>query len=222
MGYIRQNKLKLLSFSLFFGFTALNVILIKQALIINTSSQEILSKLSNTNQFNYNDSTQLKSDATLQGSMSSAALNGFSTKTPSEQPINQALASELVALIQSTIKDELYSLRYTADSKSNSCFSDKDKSDADSNKTNPLLSTAINSNHDVEFDDNASVIAEDEVTAIIEGAISHGVWSIEDNEQLMEASLHLKPEAKRRIREKLMTAINNQELTMRKNALIVF
>jgi len=222
MGYIKQNKLKLLAFSLIFGFTALNIILIKQTLIIHTSNQAILSKLSNINQFNYNNSTQLKSDTIPQGSIPSVRLNGSSTKMPSEQPINQTLESELIALIQSTIQDELYNLRYITDSKSNTYFSDKNKSVADSNKANPLLDTTINSNHDIEFDDNTSTIAENEMTVIIEGAIGHGVWSIEDNEQLMEASLHLKLEAKRRIREKLMTAINNQELKMNKNALIVF
>ncbi len=222
MGYIKQNKLKLLSFSLIVGLIMLNIILIKQTLIINTSNQEILSTLSNINQAEHNNSAQLKSSTTPQGSISNIKFNGAPTKILSGQPINQMSKNELIALIQKTIQDELYNLDSIAGSQSSAYFSDKNKSNADSNTTNPLLNAAINSTHGIEFDDNISAVTENEMAIVIEGAVSRGIWSIEDNNQLMSASSQLNPEARRRLRGKLMTAINNQELMITKDALITF
>ncbi len=222
MGYIKQNKLKFLAFSLIVGLIMLNIILIKQTLIINTSNQAILNKLSNINQVEHNNSAQLKSNLTPQGSISNVKFSGSPIKVGAGQPISQMSKNELIALIQNTIQDELYNFDSIIGSQSSTYFSDKNKSNTDSNTTNPLLNAGINSTHGLELDDNISTVTENEMAIVIEGAVSRGIWSIEDNEQLMGASSQLNPEAKRRLRGQLMTAINNQEIMITQDALITF
>jgi len=211
----KKNKLAVLLSGLLITIIALGAILANR-LTFSTSSSTT-SNLNNPNNLPLSKQVDYLLDEirSLKALMASTELKhnletDLSNNNVDIKSITQEMKLDLLVSIRKTIQDELRNISLLDTSSNNSV--------QNSMTTTSTLDQAATTSQN-EYDEQTSFVAEEKIDVVIEDAINNGTWSEDSNLLVMEAASLLTPEARQRLKMKLMTAVNNQQLSLSENIL---